>query len=212
MARRKIRPASTMISKVGEETVKMAGKWQFWAALGLLGAGLALAGCKSEPPLSKDQALALIQAKYDAMPPAAASIAVDDMGMQEGVAAKYWVGTKRYPNGYWGDFQLTPEGKKVVALVGGGDTIQWRPESPKDPHYAIGVMTVAANRMKAIDMGDIQDEASGTKTVEYTEEVVLTGVPDALQGIARNPGNRLSTRRTATFVLTNGAWTLQSID
>ena len=192
--------------------MKQAGKWQVLVALGMLGAGLVLAACKSAPPLTKDQALALIQAKYDSMPPAAASIAVNDTGMQEGVSAKYWVGTKRYPNGYWGDFQLTPDGKKVVSLVGGGDVIQWRPESPKDPHYAIGVMTVAVNHLKARDIGDIQDQAGGGKAAEYTEDVVLTGVPDALQGIAHNPGNRLSTARTATFVLSNGAWTLQSVD
>lgn len=212
MARRKNRHASMAFSEGRGGKVKKAGKWQVAIALGMLGVGLAMAGCKSEPPLGKDQALALIQAKYDAMTPSAATIAVDDMGMQEGVSAKYWVGMKKYPNGYWGDFQLTPEGKKVVTLVGGGDTIQWRPESPKDPHYAIGVMTVATNRLKAVGIGELQDQVSGTKTAEYTEQVVLIGVPDALQGIARNPGNRLNTKRTATFVLANGAWTLQSID
>jgi hypothetical protein len=192
--------------------VKNAGKWQFMVALGLLGAGLALAGCKSAPPLTQDQAQALIQAKYDAMPPAAASITVDDLGMREGVTAKYWTGTKRYPNGYWGDFQLTPEGKKVVSLTGGGDMIQWRPEGPNDPRYAIGVTTVTTNHLKAKGIGEIQDQAGGTKVVDYTEEVVLAGLPDPLLGIAHNPGNKLSTKRTATFVLSGGAWTLQSID
>lgn len=192
--------------------MKNAGKWQVMFALGLLGAGLVLAGCKSTPPLAQDQALALIQAKYDAMPPATASITVDDLGMQEGVTAKYWAGTRRYPNGYWGDFQLTPEGKKVVSLTGGGDTIQWRPEGPSDPHYSVGVVTVAASHLKAKGIGEIQDQAAGTKVASYTEEVVLTGLPDPLQGIAHNPGNHLSTKRTATFVLSGGAWTLQSID
>jgi hypothetical protein len=192
--------------------VKKAGKWQIMVALGLLGAGLVLAGCKSVPPLTQDQALALIQAKYNAMPPAAATIAVDDLGMQEGVTAKYWVGKKRYPNGYWGDFQLTPEGKKVISLEGGGDMIQWRPESPNDPHYFVGVTTIVSNHLKARGIGEIQDQADGTKVADYTEDVVLTGVPDPLQGMARNPSNRLSTKRRATFALTNGAWTLQSID
>jgi hypothetical protein len=37
-------------------------------------------------------------------------------------------------------------------------------------------------------------------------------VPEPLQRIAHNPGNKLSSLRQATFVLTNGAWTLQSIE
>lgn len=192
--------------------MKNGGKLQVLITLACLGAGLAVAGCKSAPPLSKEQALALIQAKYDSMPPAPVSIAVSDLGMQEGVTAKYWVGVKGYPNGYWGDFQLTPEGKKVLTLVGGGDVIQWRPEQPKDPHYAIGIMTVATNHLKAADLGDVQDQPGGTKMVDFDEDVVMTGIPDALQGIAQNPGNRLSRRRTAIFALNDGQWTLQSID
>lgn len=192
--------------------MKIGGKLQFLFALACLAAGMVAAGCKSAPPLTKDQAQALIQAKYDSMPAAPVSIAVGDLGMQEGVTAKYWVGTRRYPNGYWVDLKLTPEGQKVLKLVGGGDTIQWRPEQPKDPHYAIGIQTVAANHLKAADLGDVQDQAGGTKTVDFDEDVVMTGVPQPLQGIASNPGNRLSTRRTATFALKNGQWTLQSID
>lgn len=171
-----------------------------------------VAGCKSAPPLSKAQALALIQAKYDATPAAPINIAVDDLGMREGVTANYWEGIKRYPNGYWGDFKLTPEGKKVLSLVGGGDVIQWRPNSPQDSGYVIGILTVAANHLKARDLGDIQNQEGGSKMVDFTEHVDMTGVPTALQGIASNPGNRLSTPRTAIFILDNGAWTLQSID
>ena len=191
--------------------MKTRRRLQVLIALACLGAGLVVNGCKSAPPLAKEQAMALIQAKYDSMPPAPLSIAVTDLGMQEGVTAKYWVGIKGYPNGYWGDFKLTPEGAKVLTLVGGGDVIQWRPEQPKDPHYAIAIQTVATNRLKAAALGDIQDQAGGTKMVDFDEDVVMTGVPDALQGIATNPGNRLSTRRTAIFVLNNGQWTLQSI-
>lgn len=196
--------------------MKNAGKMQSLVALALLGAGLTVTGvatgCKSTPPLSKDQALALIQAKYDSMPATPVSIAVDDTGMEEGVTAKYWVGTKGYPNGYWADFTLTPDGKKVLTLASGGDVIQWRPPAPKDPNYVIGIMTVAANHLKARDLGDIQDQPGGSKMVDFTEDVVMTGVPAALQRIADNPGNRLSTKRTAIFVLSNGAWTVQSID
>lgn len=192
--------------------MKSMAKMQALVAFGILGAGLVLAGCKAAPQLSKDQALALIQAKYDATPAAPFTIAVNDLGMQEGVTAKYWAGMKRYPNGYWGDFKLTPDGKKVLVLVNGGDTIEWRPEGPKDDHYMVAVATVTSNHLKAKDIGDIQDQTGGTKMADYTEEVVLAGVPDPLQGIAHNPGNQLSSKRTATFVLNNGAWTLQSID
>ncbi len=201
-----------------EGTVGYASKAQslsvlpFFAALGVLAAGGLLAGCKPAPPLTSGQALALIQAKYDAMPPAPANISVNDLGMQEGVAAKYWVLLKRYPNGYWGDFRLTPEGSKVVKLIDGSDVIQWRPEQPRDPNYAIAMQTIAVNHLKARDIRDIEDSGSGSKTVTYTEDVVLSGVPEPLQGIAHNPGNRLSTERTAFFTLKDGSWTLQSIE
>jgi hypothetical protein len=201
-----------VIGNYPEGTVRYASKVQSLSAFVLLAVGLALAGCKTAPPLTKEQALSIIQAKYDSTPAAPASITVNDLGMREGVTAKYWVGLKRYPNGYWGDFQLTPEGKKVVTLVDGGDVIQWRPEQPQDPKYAIALQTTTANHLKARDITDIEDDGSGGKTVAYTEDVVLTGVPDPLQGIARNPGNRLSTKRAAFFTLKDGSWTLQSIE
>ena len=50
------------------------------------------------------------------------------------------------------------------------------------------------------------------KAGKYTEGVNLTGVPQALQDIAHNPGNKLSTKKQADFSLTNGAWTLKSIE
>lgn len=196
----------------GEGTVRYPSKVQSLSTLVLLAAGLAMAGCKSAPPLTNEQALSMIQAKYDSTPATPTSISVNDLGMQEGVTAKYWVGLKKYPNGYWGDFKLTPEGKKVVALVGGGDVIQWRPEQPQDPKYSVALQTITANHLKARDITDIEDDGNGGKTVTYTEDVVLTGVPDPLQGIAHNPGNRLSTQRTANFTLKDGAWALQSIE
>lgn len=192
--------------------MRYASKVQTLSAFVLLALGLALAGCKTAPPLTREQALSIIQAKYDSMPAAPTSISVNDLGMQEGVTAKYWVGLKRYPNGYWGDFKLTPEGKKIVALVDGGDVIQWRPEQPQDPKYSVALQTTIANHLKARDITDIEDDGNGGKTVTYTEDVVLTGVPDPLQGIAHNPGNRLSTQRTASFTQKDGAWALQSIE
>lgn len=191
--------------------VKKAIEIQALGALVLLGAGCLLAGCKSAPPLTQAQALPMIQARYDQSPGAVFDVTVDDSGMQQGVTAKYWVGTKRYPNGYWGDFTLTPDGKKVLKLVNGGDVIQWRPDGPSDPHYAVVVVPLALTHLKARDPGDVET-VGDTRTVTYYEDVDLSALPAALQGIAHNAGNQLSTQRMATFALTNGAWTLKSIE
>ena len=95
------------------------------AALVLLGAGLMAVGCKSNPPLTASDALTQIQAKYDSNPPQPVTIMLGNAGMAQGILDKYWVETKRYPNGYWGDFTLTPDGKKVVKLErrGGCDPV-----------------------------------------------------------------------------------------
>ena len=179
--------------------------------LAALGAGLLLTGCKTAPELTAANAQALIQASYDQTAAAGINIAVDDLGMRQGVAAKYWDRTKVYPNRFWADFTLTPEGKKALTLQNGGDVIQWRPESADDSHYLIVVTTVAANHLKAHDVKDLQDDVGGAKTAVFTESVNLDGVPGALQDIAHNPGNRLSGKRTATFVVDSGAWKLQSV-
>jgi hypothetical protein len=196
--------------------VKNAGKMLVLGMLGFLGAGLLLSGCKSAPELTQANALALIQAKYDQTPPVGYSITVGDLGMGEGVVAGYWVPTKKYPNGYWGDFTLTPNGKKVITLAGGGDVIQWRPDTAKDPRYAVVMITVAANHFKAHDISDIQDETlpgvSTAKGASFTESVNLDGVPAPLQGIAHNPGNKLSVKRQADFAFEDGAWKLHSIE
>jgi hypothetical protein len=190
--------------------VKKAVAMQALGALLFLGAGLGMAGCKSAPELTQAQAQSMIQAKYDQSSGITFNITVDDRGMQQGVAAKYWVGNRRYPNGYWGDFTLTPDGKKVVKLSSGGDVIQWRPDGPSDPRYAVVVVPLAVSHLKARSPGDVETVAD-TRTLSYIEEVDLTGMPDPLQNIAHNPGNKLTTQRLATFVLNNGAWTLQSI-
>ncbi len=182
-------------------------------AVAVLGcAGLLATGCKSAPDLTAAQAQALIQAKYDASPAVGAAINVSDLGMRQGVTAKYWDRSKAYPNNYWADFKLTPEGKKVVTLAGGGDEIQWRPDSTVDKTFSVVVTAVATNHLKAKDVKDPQDEVGGTKSVVYTEAVSLDGVPSALGDIAHNPGNKLSTKKTATFALDGGAWKLESIN
>ncbi|MGA8727710.1 MAG: hypothetical protein WB608_03085 [Terracidiphilus sp.] len=179
----------------------------------ILGVGMFLGGCKSAPDLTQSQALALIQADYDHAAPAGVNILINDLGMRQGISAKYWTRTTIYPNKFWADFTLTPDGKKVVKLPAGGDVIQWRPDSLTDTGYTYRVVTVAANHLKARNLQDIQDEGSPTaKGVQFTEAVDLTGVPDALQAIAHNPGNQLTTKRHASFELADNAWKLHSIE
>lgn len=179
----------------------------------ILGLGMFLGGCKSAPDLTQSQALALIQADYDHAAPAGVNILINDLGMRQGISAKYWTRTTIYPNKFWADFTLTPDGKKVVKLPAGGDVIQWRPDSLTDTGYTYRVVTVAANHLKARNLQDIQDEGSPTaKGVQFTEAVDLTGVPDALQAIAHNPGNQLTTKRHASFELVDNAWKLHSIE
>lgn len=178
----------------------------------LLGSGLLLSGCKSKPQLTAAQAQAMLQAKYDAAPAKGVDITVSDLGMQQGFTAKYWTRTMQYPNKFWADFTLTDEGKKVLKLQGGGDVIQWRPQSPTDKTFTITVTTIQTNHLKARDVQDPQDEVNGNKSVTYTEAVDLTGVPDGLQQIAHDPGNDLSDKKMADFTLTNGAWQLQDIN
>jgi hypothetical protein len=190
--------------------VKNAAKLFIFGAAVVV-AGVWLSGCKSAPELTQANAQVLIQAKYDQSPAIPANVTIDDLGMREGLAAKYWERSKVYPNNYWGDFKLTAEGKKVIKLADGGDILKWRPESLTDKKFSVIVQTVAANRLKARDLKDVQDESGGGKSVEFNESISLEGVPDALQGIAHNPGNKLAAKRTATFVLDNGAWKLNSI-
>src|ERR1700679_2540289 len=98
----------------------------------------------------------MIQAKLDSSPATGIDIIVSDLGMREGVTAGYWVGKGRYPNGYWADFTVTPAGKKLFKLPSGGDTIQWRPDSPSDSNAHITVTTLTANHPKARDLSDVQ--------------------------------------------------------
>jgi hypothetical protein len=205
--RRKIK-GSQILPRGGDvKSRRMAGI----AGLVLLGAALLAAGCKQAPELTQANAASLIQANYAQAAPVPINIVISDLGMRQGVTEKYWNGVKRYPNGYWADFKLTPDGKRLVTLPNGGDTIAWRPDGPNDLHYAITVTTVGTSHLKATNIGDIEDSGDG-KVVAFTEVKDLSGLPDALQGMAHNSGNTLSTRRHANFVLTNGAWSLQSIE
>lgn len=169
-------------------------------------------GCKSAPDLTATQAQALIQAHYDALPPAPISIVVGDQGMGQGGFAKYWAISKKYPNPLWADFTLTPEGKKAVQLANGSDKIEWRPATAKDPNYFQTMQSVATGHLKARDVKDPQDEVGGTKSAIFSEAVDISILPAVLQDIVHNPGNKLSTKRTATFAVDGGVWKLQSIN
>ena len=196
--------------------MKNAGKMLVLGMVGFLGAGLLLSGCKSAPELTKANALALIQAKYDQTPAAGVAIAVDEQGLKDGVQAKYWDRAKVYPNRFWGDFPLTPEGKNVLKLANGGNVLQWRPENDKDKNYAVVVTSVATNHLKAQDVQDVQGEVlPGVDTAmgaDFTEAVNLDGVPAPLAKIAHNAVNKLVTKRHADFALVGGVWTLHSIE
>ena len=198
----------------GGRVKKLLGFKVLGAAV-LMGAGFFVAGCNSAPDLTQADALKLIQANYDKAAPTGITIFVDDLGMRQGATAKYWDRTKIYPNKYWADFKLTDAGKKVVKLPSGGDVIEWRPSSADDKSYHVQMVTVQANHLRGHDLGAIEDSVipgvDHAKTVSFTEGVDLTGVPDPLQQIAHNPGNRLSTKRHADFALVNGAWNLHGV-
>jgi hypothetical protein len=188
--------------------VKLAAKMSGIVAIAMM--TTLVSGCKTAPQLTQAGALSMIQAKYDQAPPEPFNIVLNDSGMQQGVSDKLWAGIKKYPNGYWGDFKLTGEGKKEVKLADGKDVIQWRPDGPDDLRYSYSLATVALNRLKARVLGEVQD-VGPTKVISFYEDVALNVSP-SLSTIVHNPGNSLSTRRQATFVLDNGAWKLQSIE
>jgi len=184
-------------------------------ALAALGTGLLVSGCNSAPDLSKAAALALIQADYGKSPAQPATIAVDEMGLKQGISSGLWKLTKVYPNNRWADYVLTDAGKKAIKLAGTGDAIQWRPEEgSKDFHFF--VTTVAANHLKAKDVADPQDDVVANvqtaKSAGFTEVYDWTGIPDSVQTISHNAINRLSTHRQADFALENGAWKIHSIN
>ena len=193
--------------------MKNAGKMVVFGILGFLSAGILLSGCKSAPELTKANALALIQAKYDKNPAAGVPIAVDVQGLKDGVQAKYWEKATVYPNRIWGDFTLSAEGKKVLKLSDGGSTLKWRPDHDPEPSYAVVVTTVATSHLKA---QDVQDEVlpgvDTAKGADFTEAQNLEGLPAPLVKIAHNAINKLVTKRHADFAFENGAWVLHSIE
>ena len=170
---------------------------------------LVLTGCKSAPELTAAQAQALIQEKYGRTAPFGANITVDEPGNEDGRDRQVLGPVKGVTQtNLWADFTLTPDGRKAVTLPRRWRTIQWRPQSADDKTFSVVVVTTAANHLKARDVQEPQDEVGGTKSVVFTEAVSLDGVPSALQDIAHNPGNQLSSKKSATFAVVNGAWAL----
>ena len=208
-------PKKPAISMEQGDAVRKMLQWKLLAGLTLAGAGMIVAGCKSAPELSETQGLALIQAKYDQAAPAAVTLAVDDLGMRQGATAKLWDRTKVYPNKFWADFKLTDDGKKTVKLTNGGDVIEWRPASAQDTNYSITITVVPAGHLQAHNLQDLQDEmidgVATAKGADYSEVVDLSGLPDAIQQIGRDPMNRLVARRHADFALEDGKWVLHAI-
>jgi hypothetical protein len=180
------------------------------AAAAALGAGLLTGGCKQAPDLTQAGATALIQANYAQAAPVPATIVIGDLGMRAGIDAKYWQGVKKYPNGYWADFKLTDNGKKLVKLASGGDTIAWRPDGPNDLRYGVTVTTVPTVPLKAQGIGEVEDDGGG-RSVAFTEAVDLSSLPAPMQGIAQDSANTLTAHRKASFVLKDGAWALDSV-
>lgn len=182
-------------------------------ALAAAGSGLLVTGCKSTPQLSKDAAQQIIQAYYAQQAPSGFTITVGDTGLKQGLTDGYWKLTKVYPNNRWADYTLTPDGKKVMKLSAGGDVIQWRPD--QGGTFSFLVVTDAANHPKAMDVQDPQDEVlPGTntaKSVAFTEGADFTGVPQPLQDIAHNPGNRLSSKRQADLTWDGMNWRVHGI-
>lgn len=182
----------------------------------LLSAGWVLGGCKSVPPLSNQQAKAMIQAKYDQAAPTPITMTLRDDSIVQGVTDKYWNRTKVYPNRLWADFTLTPDGKKLLSVPGGGDVIQWRPMTVGDNRYSVNVNTVVATHFKAMHIRNLKGEtfpgAPKAMGCDYDEVVDFTGIPAPLAAIGHNPGNQISITRHADFTLVNGAWVLKSTE
>jgi hypothetical protein len=200
---------STRILRSLEETVRKTAILSTLGACALLTVGVLTTGCK--PDLPSANAQALIQAEYDHRPAAGVNITIDEVGLRQGVTAKYWEMTKLYPNKYWADFTLTPDGKKVVKLPKGGDVFEWRPDSITDKKFTVVIASVAATHLKALDLQTLQDEPGG-KSVVYSEAVGLEGLPDPLVTMAHNASNKLASKHTADFIVDGGAWKLKSIE
>jgi hypothetical protein len=183
-------------------------------ALLLMGAGLVVSGCKSTAELSQADAQKLVQADYDSRPAAGAGIYVNEIGLKQGLNAKYWKLIKVYPNNRWADYALTDDGKKVLKLDSGGEMIEWRPDSGNNFHFY--VTTLQTNHFKAKDVESPHDDVvpgvTTAKSAGFNETLNLEGVPQPLVDLAHNAGNKLSSKKTANFSYEGSQWKLHSIE
>jgi hypothetical protein len=194
--------------------VKTVLKLQLWGAVLVMGASLAVSGCKSAPPLTQEDAQKLIQAYYDQQPPTPVHIYVDYTGLKQGTDAKYWKVVKVFPaNKNWGDLDLTDEGKKVYKLDDGSTTIHWRPDEQNKGHFYIS--TAQANHSKISEVSEPQDDVvpgvDTAKSCKFTTTANLDGMPDPVKQMAHDVGNILTQRHTADLALENGAWKVHAI-
>ena len=180
----------------------------------LLIVGLAMTGCKSAPELTQADAQKLIQGYYDQQPPTPVHVYVDYNGLKQGVDAKYWKVVKAFPaNKYWGDLDVTDDGKKAYKLEDGSTTIHWRPDEQNKGHFYVN--TVQATHPKISEVTDPQDDVvpgvDTAKSCKFSETANLEGMPDTVKQMAHDVGNILSQRHTANFALDNGAWKVHDI-
>ncbi len=192
--------------------MKRAFEFRVWGAL--LVVGLVVTGCKSAPELSQADAQKMIQAYFDQQPPDPVHVYVDYTGLKQGVDAKYWKVVKAFPaNKYWGDLDLTDDGKKVYKLEDGSNTIHWRPDEQNKGHFYVN--TAQATHPKISEVSDPQDDVvpgvDTAKSCKFTATTNLEGLPDPVKQMAHNVGNTLTARRTADFALENGAWKLHGV-
>lgn len=194
--------------------MKRASIFRISAAFLIVSAGLVVTACKSTPPLSQADAQKMIQAYYDQQPPEPIHIYVDYTGLKQGVDAKYWKVVKTFPgNKFWGDLDLTDDGKKTYTLQDGSTTIHWRPDEQNKGHFFLA--TVQATHPKISEVTDPQDDVvpgvDTAKSCKFTQIDNLDGLPKTVNQMAHNVGNTLTQRHTAEFALENGAWKVHDI-
>jgi len=114
-------------------------------------------------------------------------------------------------NRFWADFTLTPEGKKVLKLASGGDVIQWRPENAGDRNFSVVIVTVDTHPLKVHDVGDPQMKWRSQER-RFRRKPEPGRRAECAANDSNGPGNKLSSRHIATFVVDEGAWKLQSIN
>jgi len=76
----------------------------------------------------------------------------------------------------------------------GGDVIQWHPLNAGDKNFSVVVVTVAANHLKAHDVGDPQDDVGGDQDRLVRGDRKPGRRAERFADHVNGPGNRLSSR------------------